>query len=241
MDIKVFDRIEKKYLITKEQKNRIMQDIADKMQKDKYFTSEIFNIYFDNDNFDLIIQSIDRPPFKEKVRARSYAGYDKVFLEIKTKIKGKEANLGYKRRIMITKSDYRKFIKKDKTASELARRELEERTDLQIAKEIDYLFNYFDLKPKVLLYYDRESYVGEDNLRITFDENLRYRTKNIKFQSFKHDQDYFKNEKNIIREIKASGVMPLWLVKLLSKEKVFPSQFSKIGKVYEQIRKEQNV
>ena len=85
------------------------------MKKDNYYKSEVFNIYFDDDSYDLIIQSIDRPFFKEKLRARSYGGYDRVFFEIKTKIKGKDANLGYKRRVMITKEDYKeRYYKKHK-------------------------------------------------------------------------------------------------------------------------------
>jgi hypothetical protein len=43
-------------------------------------------------------------------------------------------------------------------------------------------------------------------------------------------------------EVKAHGVMPLWLVKLLSKEQAYPVRFSKIGKIYELIKKgEKNV
>ena len=52
---------------------------------------------------------------------------------------------------------------------------------------------------------------------------------------------YFKNKPNIIMEIKANGVVPLWLVEILSAEKLYPQQFSKIGKVYERLRKEKHV
>ena len=70
-----------------EQKNALLELINENMQQDNYHHSDVMNVYFDNDNFDLIIQSIDRPIFKEKLRARSYGGYDRVFIEIKTKIK----------------------------------------------------------------------------------------------------------------------------------------------------------
>ncbi len=241
MDVKVFDRIEKKYLIDENQKKDILFVIENHMNKSNYFESGVFNIYFDNDNFDLIIKSIDKPEFKEKLRARSYEGYDKVFLEIKTKIKGKEYNVGYKRRVLITTKDYEKLVKGKKTTEELAALKVEKGTDAQIAKEVDHLIKHFDLKPKILVYYDRTSYEGENALRITFDENLKYRAKNLKFKKNKRDESYFKNEKNIIMEIKANGVMPLWLVKALSCVKAYPTSFSKIGKVYETLRKEQNV
>ena len=110
--------------------------------------------------------------------------------------------------------------------------------DYQVAKEVDYLIEHFDLKPKILVFYTRESYQGEEGLRITFDENLQYRTKNINFTKQKSDKNYFDDEKNIIMEIKAHGVLPLWLVKKLSAERIFPQQFSKVGKIYQKIGKE---
>ena len=124
---------------------------------------------------------------------------------------------------------------------ELARRKVEEKSDLQIAKEIDYFIEHFNLKPKILLYYDRESYIDGNDLRITFDENLKYRIKNLKFTKKSSDRVFFENEKNIIMEIKAQQALPLWLVKLLSIEHIYPERFSKIGKIYEKLRKEQYV
>ena len=241
MEEKVFDRIEKKYLITKAQKKVLLKAINKNMKKDSYHRSEVLNIYFDNDNYDLIIQSIDRPVFKEKLRARSYGGYDRVFLEIKTKLKGKEYNLGYKRRVMITYDDFEELVNRRKTLVELSKRAVETGNDLQIAKEVDYLMERFDLKPKILVLYNRESYKDNEGLRITFDENLKYRDKNLSFDKGKRDKIYFKDDHNIIMEVKAHGVMPLWLVKLMSEERIYPQQFSKIGKIYERLRKEQNV
>ena len=105
MDGKVFDRIEKKYLITREDKKEVLKAIKKNMRKDSYHKSEVYNIYFDTENFDLIVQSIDQPVFKHKLRARSYKGYDRVFLEIKTKMREKDMNPGFKRRVMITNED----------------------------------------------------------------------------------------------------------------------------------------
>ena len=241
METKVFDRVEKKYLITAKEKTQLLKSINEHMVKDNYHESEILNLYFDNDNYDLIIQSIDHPEFKEKLRARSYGGYDRVFLEIKTKIKGPDANIGYKRRVMSTHADFNEFLLGKADIVTLAARSVENNNDLQIAKEADYLINHFGLKPKILITYNRESYKGEDDLRITFDKNLKYRCKNLSFTSKKRDKIYFKDKRNIIMEVKANGVMPLWLVKVLSEAKIYPQQFSKIGKIYEKLRKDKNV
>ena len=240
METKVFDRIEKKYLITAVEKKKLLKTIQKYMKPDGYFKSEVFNLYFDNGNYDLIIQSIDRPEFKEKLRVRSYGGYDRVFLEIKTKMKGPDVNVGYKRRVMITHKDFAEFLEGE-TLSNLAARSVETSNDLQIAKEVDYLVEHFNLKPKILITYNRESYKGDDELRITFDEHLKYRAQNLSLIKAKRDKIYFKDKRNIIMEVKAHGIIPLWLVKIMSEAKIYPQQFSKIGKVYEKLRKEQNV
>lgn len=241
METKVFDRVEKKYLISSEQKKKLQKIVKKHMQQDGYYKSEVINLYFDNDNYDLIIQSIDHPEFKEKLRARSYGGYDRVFIEIKTKIKGRDDNIGYKRRVMITHQDFDELVSHKTTLVELSKRSVENRNDLQIAKEADYLIEHFNLKPKILITYNRESYKGENGLRITFDTNLKYRNKKIDLSKGKRDKIYFKNKPNTIMEIKAHGVIPLWLTKVMAEEKVYPQQFSKIGKVYERLRKENNV
>ena len=244
MDEKIFDRTEKKYLITRSDYNYLIEINKKHMEKDGYYKSTIYNIYFDNDNYDLIIQSIDHPVFKQKLRARSYKGYDKVFFEIKTKLnrdilEDSDENLGYKRRILITKNDYKDYIKGRASFINVAMRDTEQKTDLQIAKEIDYMIKHFDLKPKILVMYDRESYRGDDDLRITFDTHLKYRTTNLKFTKNSADKPYFEDKKCIIMEIKAKGYLPLWLVYALSKKHIYPQRFSKIGKIYLKIRKEQ--
>jgi hypothetical protein len=180
--------------------------------------------------------------FKEKLRARSYGGYDRVFLEIKTKIYGEDdENIGYKRRVMITRADFDELVSGRATACELAKKAIETENDLQIAKEVDYLISQFELKPKILVMYNRESYKNDAGFRITFDEKLKFRTKNLSFIKGKRDKIYFKDKRNVIMEIKANGVIPLWLVDKMSELKIYPVNFSKIGKIYEKMRKEQNV
>jgi hypothetical protein len=122
----------------------------------------------------------------------------------------------------------------------IATRDTEQKTDYQIAKEIDYMIKYFDLKPKILVMYDRESYKGEDDLRVTFDTRLKYRATNLKFSKNSADKSYFDDKKCIIMEIKAKGYLPLWLVHALSEKQIYPQRFSKIGNIYKKIRKEQD-
>ncbi|MBQ9180592.1 polyphosphate polymerase domain-containing protein [Candidatus Saccharibacteria bacterium] len=246
MDEQKFNRVEKKYLLTKQQYKRVLSIVRAHMEKDEYFRSSVYNLYFDTDNYDLIVQSIDRPLFKKKFRARGYGGYDKVFLEIKTKLlkeisEMEDSNLGYKRRILLSHRDFDTFLSDGEAYKIIAGKENPSQVDLQIAREVDYFKNHFNLKPKIMVRYKRESYAGVNGLRITFDKDLKYRTSHLSLNDRQEDKNYFKNGKNIIMEVKTHVAMPMWLVYILSKEQIYPERFSKIGKIYEQIRKEKNV
>lgn len=249
---KVFRRVEKKYLITKEEKNKLLKFCGDRLTKNKYFRSTVCSIYFDTENDDLIQKQIDKPLdkpiFKEKVRLRSYnvpRKNDVVFLEIKTKQKGSEEKIkiGDKRRFELTLKDFDDFEKGKATLTEIAKRKIEKTNDEQIAREIEYIIKYLKLKPKIFIACERESYAGtrEKDLRLTFDDNLRYRTKRLKLNQGTDGKKYFKTQQNVILEIKTAGGMPLWLVRALSELKIYPQPFSKYGKIYQQMKGKNDV
>lgn len=221
MSEKIFRRIEQKYILDEKQKNNLLKKILPHLEKDKFYKSEVNNIYFDTEHNDLIIKSIDKPRFKEKLRVRSYGTpgmNDKIFFEIKTKNK----KIVGKRRIEITLKEFYDFIEKGKY----------DKTN-QISKEIDYLIKYYNLKPAIYVGYNRESYKGkeEKELRITFDSNLRSRRDNLRLEKGSEGNLYFE-EPHYIMEIKALGSYPLWLAKILSEEKLYRIGFSKYGNIY---------
>lgn len=262
-DQTIFNRIEKKYLISSGQKESLLATVLPKLKKDIYYQSEVFNIYFDTKNYDLIIQSIDHPIFKEKLRARSYAGYDKVFIELKTKLRDEE-NIGFKRRLLISVRDYHEYARGGKNLIDIIDSRSAGGNERQIAKELDYATTHFALSPQILVYYKRESYRAElgttatphtsriappepylgqyADLRITFDTELRYRTNHLNFYARPNDKKYFNNhQKNIIMEIKTAGALPFWLAGALSAHKIYPERFSKIGKIYQQLLRNNQV
>lgn len=225
----IFKRVEQKYLLTEQEYKLLFKKINKYLIKDKYFKSTICNIYFDTINNDLIINSLEKPIFKEKIRLRSYQVpniNDDVFLEIKEKYKG----IVGKRRIKIKLKDFYTYLKTDNYDK-----------DNQIMNEINYYFKYYDLKPAIYIAYDRISYCGkEDNtLRITIDSNLRSRNSDLKLELGDAGKCYFK-DKNYIMEIKTLGSMPLWLVRSLSELKIYPTSFSKYGSIYQKELKERN-
>ncbi len=217
----VFKRVEEKYLLTKEQYTKLFDIIEDNIEKDKYFETTICNIYFDNDNNDLIVESMEKPMYKHKVRLRSYGVptlEDDVFLEIKFKYK----KIVGKRRIKLKLKEFNNYIENK-----------EYDKSNQILKEIDYLFNLYNLKRAYFIAYDRKSYRGIENpnLRITIDTNLRSRKDNLSLD-YGDDGELYFNKEVYLMEVKALGALPLWLVRNLSSLGIYPVSFSKYGSIY---------
>lgn len=225
----IFRRIEQKYLITIDEYNKIISLSEDKLCKDKFFSETICNIYFDNCNNDLIITSLEKPDYKEKIRLRSYGipnSNSKVFLEIKKKYLG----IVNKRRIILSLKEAYDYLENNKFPN-----------DSQIMKEIDYAFKYYNLTPSLYLSYDRKSYyLKEDSeFRITFDTNIRSRTNDLKLESSQNGTLLMKD--SYIMEIKSIKAIPLWFSSLLNSLKIYPTSFSKYGEIYKNKGDEQNV
>ena len=217
----IIDRFEQKYFLNNDQYFNLMHNIVDKIKKDQFYNETIYNIYFDNDNYDLINKSLEKPEYKEKIRLRSYNLVNNnsvVFLEIKKKFN----NHTNKRRIIISYQEYLNFVKTGNLENE----------NRQILREILYCFKKYDLKPKIKVKYDRLSYYLKDdiNFRITFDNNIQYNC-DINFNNYLKSKCLF-NE-GYIMEIKTFNSIPLWLNKILDELKIYPISFSKIGKIYE--------
>lgn len=228
---KIFKRVEQKYLLTEEQYLSLQELIERCFLPDNYYFSKIYNLYFDNDNFDSIINSLEKPSYKSKIRLRSYgpATQDEyLFLEMKQKYKGTV----YKRRINLTLKEVNEYMK-DGTFPKKKK---------QIMKEIDYYIKYHNLHPAIFVAYDRYSYYAKENenFRITFDYNLRSRTKNLKLEDTKDNKMYFDKDMYIM-EVKCLYALPLWFVKELSKLKIYPSSFSKVGNIYLKERRNKHV
>ena len=219
----VFKRYEKKYMLTAEQKEKILRAMQEYMDLDKYGRTEIRNIYFDTDNYRLIRRSIDKPTYKEKLRIRSYGGateQSRVFVELKKKYDG----VVYKRRLDLHYDDAMRWLTRDAPCP----------VDTQIAREIEYFLKYYGtLRPAAFLSYEREAYYEKNggSFRVTFDDTILFRTTDISLTSDAYGEPLL-DEGKVLMEIKCSGGIPLWLVKVLSEEKIYKTSFSKYGTGY---------
>ena len=222
-----FLRIEHKYLISEEQMKKFLNLIQDKIKPDIYPEYDLNNIYLDTENYDIIRSCQDDISYKEKLRIRSYGNpgeNTKVFVEIKKKYKG----LGEKRR---TEIEYKNLDNYLESPSE----------NTQIEKELKYALTRNKIEPKMFISYHRIAYDGieEDDLRITFDTNIKYRENSLNMCGNNVDKLFhFNSDKNIILEIKLAERYPLWLTKALSEINAYRTSFSKYGTLYKKKIKE---
>ncbi len=232
----VFKRYELKYIITADQKERILNAIQHYMEADKFGRSTVRNIYYDTDDFVLARHSIAKPDFKEKLRVRSYSKADAdstVFVELKRKFDG----IVYKRRVGLPETDAMKWMAGSRSPSILG----QANASPQVASEIEYFKGlYSGLKPVLYLSYDREAYRmksgasiadGGTEFRITFDNDILCREGDLSLRSDAYGTALLEDGK-FLMELKCPGAIPLWMTRILSAEHMYKTSFSKYGTAY---------
>ena len=220
----LFQRYEKKYLLTEAQYRQVLETIREKMVPDAHARYSIKNIYFDTEDYDLIRTSVDGAEYKEKLRLRAYGTWDRntnnrVFLEIKKKYDG----IVYKRRIGMSFIDAMFYVFSGERPEGL--------TELETS-EFDFFLKRHHIVNRTFLTYDREAYAAADGgeLRITFDTNIRYQTADFSFDEKQASEQV--PVMGVLMEIKNPMSMPLWVAQMLSKYQIRPYSFSKYGAVY---------
>ena len=217
-----FARCEKKYMLTRAQRDALLARMEPHLKADQYPVYTICNLYYDTADYRLIRASLEKPVYKEKLRVRSYGvpgETDSVFVELKKKFDG----VVYKRRITAELPLVEPFLAGllDKDAFG------------QIGREIEWFQRCNRTAPKVFIGYDREAFAGldEPELRVTFDTRLRWRDTKLDLACGDHGQ-LLLPEDAVLMELKLPGVCPLWLSHALSELSLYPASFSKYGECY---------
>lgn len=228
----VFQRYEKKFILTKSQYDQILISIQRKMKPDPYCkdgkTYHLRNIYFDTIDHQLISMSLLKPDFKEKLRIRKYGiqgdGTNIVFLEVKRKIQG----VVTKRRASLSLAEIDAFM----TDGLMPNRD--NYFDQQILKELQYMTQIYALKKAVFIEYDRLAFFDkvDPEFRVTFDQHIFTRYDNFDFESKVKGIPLLAQD-TILMEVKVGEAMPLWFAKALAKQNIYLNTFSKYGKAYE--------
>lgn len=222
----VFKRYELKYLLTQKQKNAVLEAMKPYMELDEYGHKTIRNIYFDTKDYRLIRHSLEKPAYKEKLRIRSYSkatADSTVFVELKKKYD----SVVYKRRMALEENQAMDWV--------LGRTSCVKQS--QISDEIDYFLQYYEnLVPAVFLTYERDAFFEPDggDFRVTFDENILCREEAISLKADIWGESLLPKGM-FLMELKCSGGLPLWMVEVLSEEKIYKTSFSKYGTAYQNI------
>lgn len=220
----IFQRYEMKYMISVEQKERILERMKPYMELDEYGRTVIRNIYYDTENHRLIRRSLERPVYKEKLRIRSYerANTDSpVFVELKKKYE----SVVYKRRLSMPEETARRWMEGS----------WHWEGENQIAAEISYFCRFYEnLRPKVFLSYEREAFrcFGQKDFRVTFDDHILCRQEALSLTEDVWGEPLLEDGK-VLMEVKTAGGIPLWMTRILTEEQIYKTSFSKYGTAYE--------
>ena len=160
--VTVMKRHEIKYLLDAQKTAYLRARLVGHMVPDAFGLTSIASLYYDTPDRRLIRASLEKPPFKEKLRLRSYGLAEDgspVYLELKCKA----FDTVYKRRVQSTLDGVQQFFEGGAPLGDGG----------QIAREIRAFCDLYDtLSPSCLIIYDRTAYFEPDGeLRLTIDEN----------------------------------------------------------------------
>ena len=227
-----FKRYEVKYILTRRQRDMLLQAMQGHLALDRFGRHTIRNIYFDTDSFRLVRDSIEKPLYKEKLRVRSYqkaSGDSTVFVELKKKYE----SVVYKRRLSLPHFLAMNALESGRPLPD----------DSQIAREIEAFRAFYGptLLPAMLLCYEREAFapVDGDDFRLTLDENIRWRTEDIDLGGSAMGSMILPRDA-VLMELKSPGGYPMWMVRFLSENGIYKTSFSKYGAAYRQMTARKN-
>lgn len=231
MAIKSFQRYEKKFILNETQYKKLLPILYEYMNEDKFCKNgenyNIYSIYYDTLDNQVIRHSINKPYYKEKLRLRSYKApigeNDKVFLELKKKING----IVNKRRATLTLKEAYKFLEDRIRPKSL------DFLNNQVLDEIEYYLNNNEVSPRVYISYSRKAFFGKNDkyFRITFDSNILGRRDNLSLQLGLYGENLLPRD-SYLMEVKILGAIPIWLSKTMSELEIYNTHFSKYGSEY---------
>jgi len=210
-------RLEYKFLVSNDDLPRLRKKMrpfldVDPFAKDKEGNQyTVRSIYYDTSAYDFYHEKMDGIKIRKKLRIRSYNRTEKnnvVFLEIKNK--------------------YDNFIGKNRSPLEyedlvglLKSKQLEPyiltnngyANSVEDAEKFLHHFYKNDLKPTVLVVYDREAYFSkfDPSLRITYDKNIRYLEDPSLDLLYEDSNLEYAIPNHFVLEIKFANGYPKWL------------------------------
>lgn len=221
--METFIRKEIKYKISDAQKKTLFERIAGHIEPDLYPDCNIYSLYLDTDQMDLMRICEGKPEFRQKVRIRSYQeathADDPVFLELKKKSEG----ICFKCRSEFTLDTLGRFLQEPEASD-------------QTRAELSHVLSVWPLQVRFALYAHRRCWIwkGRPDLRMTVDDELTWRDRDLYLGRSSAEQPLLEKGQNIL-EIKCAQNLPRELVDALFETSIVPASFSKAGQVYQRM------
>lgn len=210
-----FYRRELKYLISHTTYEALLEALTPYMKADSFGTDgkyAISSLYFDTPHHSIYWETANQLPIRQKLRLRTYERSEPggaAFFEIKQKVN----NWVHKRRTMLTLAEGYRFVDlwSHSEPQQIAS------SNEQVAREIWQFQHQYQLKPKVIVRYERHALecLNDPELRITFDRQLTCRSDSLLLEADEAEK-HFVNPDFVIMEVKAGRSIPLWLSRMLA-------------------------
>lgn len=220
-----FERFEKKFLITFDQKEKIKDKFFNIFKPEFQHGYSCYSLYFDDLNFSTLKQKQEGLTDRHKIRLRTYFHdmNDKInqwFLEIKSK----NNNIVKKRKISLQNQEVVKNLLKK-----------------------NYSFfskNFFETsrtyyQPAYTTFYHRDAFISDilPHCRITFDTNIRcFKYRHDLFGKTNINQNYIINPNIILLELKYTNFLPKFISDYFIHLNLEQVTFSKYVDGYEQYK-----
>jgi len=214
MPIEIFKRREQKYVITLDQYYELIQQLAPYTRVDKYGENgeyTVSSLYFESPDHTIYYETKNKLKFRQKLRLRVYNNTElngTSFFEVKQKHK-KVVN---KRRMVLPLSEAYRYLdlSTDQSLDNITT------SNKQVLKEIEHFRNHYQLHPEMIVSYDRQALHGlyDDELRLTFDLNLRCRNYDLALEHGPYGKNFI-DPNIVILEVKVNDSIPLWLTRIL--------------------------
>jgi hypothetical protein len=216
--IKRFNRYELKYFVNAPQYRGLVKDLSHFMVPDAYGDVDgfyrIVSLYYDSPNLAGYHSKIEGLKFRRKLRIRIYPGTDiknvkTAFVEIKQRIN----RTVQKRRIVLPLDAAERLCSGTGFPTNL------DEADTATANEISYMQRALSLRPKAIVSYRRQAFMGgryERGMRLTFDMKLQGRIHALRVNDIAKNRYCFPLDW-FVMEVKVNERIPNWVLTLLAK------------------------
>lgn len=230
------DRREFKFQVPLHMRDAVVEQLEQRIALDENAGSNsiypIVSQYYDSDDRECYWEKLEGLKHRRKLRVRVYGSENAdipptVFIEVKAK----SFTRGVKRRLMMPLENAVALAQGDSTRLEQVFGGEYTRYERMVVKEIEDLIERRNFVPSVAIRYDRLAFqggVGREDLRVTFDYNVRCRFRDVALKPDCQDFDHHVLDPELcLMELKTIGPVPIWLRDVLTEFRMRPRGFSK--------------